>query len=120
MSGKSVERPSMALMNQGTTRIPVAVLGTESDGSDPTGMSNSTAWSVLNDSLLIGGNDTEEFDVFANASGPVGGPVPYPDRLETYLVPFLFAVIFIVGVIGGWLPVLHIPLINADFPIAVS
>ena len=28
--------------------------------------------------------------------------VPYSARIETYLVPILFSVIFIVGIIGNW------------------
>lgn len=26
---------------------------------------------------------------------------PYPERLETYIVPFIFSIIFVVGVVGN-------------------
>lgn len=94
-------------MNTVTTRIPLVVLGVEDNESDTTGMTNFTIWSELNASVLIGDNDTEEFYVFGNATGPVEH-VPYSKRLETYLVPFLFAIIFIVGVIGRLLSVLQV------------
>ena len=77
-----------------TTPI-LAVLGAEGSGggdSDSNGITNITIWNEP--------NDTEEIDIFGNFSDPTSGHVPYHKRLETYLAPFLFAVIFIVGVIG--------------------
>ncbi|XP_063859965.1 neuropeptide CCHamide-1 receptor-like [Scylla paramamosain] len=78
----------------------LAVLGAEGGDGDPAEMANSTAWSALNASVLLGDNETE-FEVLGNTSDPAFDHVPYRQRVETYLVPFLFAIIFIVGVIGN-------------------
>lgn len=96
----------MATLNVTTTSDTLALLtdvgsndGSEGGHSDT---SNITVWSDLGASMLSFKNITEEFDLLANTNGSSGGHVPYNQRLETYLVPFLFAVIFIVGVIGEW------------------
>lgn len=78
---------------------PVLMLGAVGGGGDPAGRVGNITWSALNTSILLDSNETE-FEFLGNTSDQEFGHVPYLQRVETYLVPFLFAVIFIVGVIG--------------------
>jgi hypothetical protein len=48
---------------------------------------------------------TEWFNMSSSTESPDGmdenGYVPYTERLETYIVPVLFAIIFIIGILGN-------------------
>lgn len=94
-------------MNASTPTLTLAGLaelgpvgGSDEDFPETT---NVSGWIDFGASVLSAGDNTSEFDVVVNSSDSGGGHVPYYQRLETYLVPCLFALIFIVGVIGGWL-----------------
>lgn len=101
----------MAAVNMTTITPPLAMLEEVGAGSGSgDGLletTNTTSWYIISDLDLINGNDTDKFALPSNSSGPV----PYDQRLETYLVPFLFAIIFFVGVIGESLYFVTFPLI---------
>ncbi|KAG7153907.1 neuropeptide CCHamide-1 receptor-like [Homarus americanus] len=68
------------------------------------------SWWGPSDDYSLSLNLTEEYftsvnvtndGIYENDTNVTTGYVPYPQRPETYIVPMLFAIIFIVGVIGN-------------------
>lgn len=54
---------------------------------------------LTNQSIMA--NSSDEMEIGTEDDGSDGGYIAYNERLETYLVPVVFGLIFLVGVVGN-------------------